>query len=70
MILNFKKILFFSLIILGYYYFIQEYENLNIKDLKIIKTNKLFIESKKDSIMASLNNLSEVASVKSIRIEP
>ena len=40
MILNFKTILFFSLIIFGYYFFIQEYENLNIKDIKITK-NKI-----------------------------
>ena len=40
MILNFKTILFFSLIIFGYYFFIQEYENLNIKDIKITKNKK------------------------------
>tara|TARA_B100000073_G_scaffold127786_1_gene104571 strand:- start:166 stop:1473 length:1308 start_codon:yes stop_codon:yes gene_type:complete len=39
-ILNFKTILFFSLIIFGYYFFIQEYENLNIKDIKITKNKK------------------------------
>ena len=43
MILNFKTILFFSLIIFGYYFFIQEYENLNIKDIKITK-NKINVE--------------------------
>ena len=40
MILNFKTILFFSLIIFGYHFFIQEYENLNIKDIKITKNKK------------------------------
>ena len=43
MILNFKTILFFSLIIFGYHFFIQEYENLNIKDIKITK-NKINVE--------------------------
>ena len=43
MILNFKTILFFSLIIFGYYFFIQEYENLNIKDIKLTK-NKINVE--------------------------
>ena len=42
----------------------------NFDDFYIIIISESFIESKKDSIMASLNNLSEVASVKSIRIEP
>tara|TARA_B100000575_G_scaffold189903_1_gene153059 strand:- start:3196 stop:4503 length:1308 start_codon:yes stop_codon:yes gene_type:complete len=47
-ILNFKIILFFSLIILGYYNFIQEYENLNIKNIKIVKTKKIFINNIKE----------------------
>mgnify|MGYP001352110312 FL=1 len=42
----------------------------NFDDFYIIIISESFIENKKDSIMASLNNLSEVASVKSIRIEP
>ena len=40
MILNFKTILIFFLIIFGYYFFIQEYENLNIKNKKITKNEK------------------------------
>ncbi len=40
MILNFKTILFFSFIIFGYNFFIQEYENLNIKDIEITKNKK------------------------------
>ena len=42
----------------------------NFDDFYIVIISESFIENKKDSIMASLNNLSEVASVKSIRIEP
>ena len=42
----------------------------NFDDFYIIIISESFIENKKDSIMASLNSLSEVASVKSIRIEP
>ena len=42
----------------------------NFDDFYIIIISESFIENKKYSIMASLNNLSEVASVKSIRIEP
>tara|TARA_B000000441_G_C21748595_1_gene359914 strand:- start:1801 stop:3045 length:1245 start_codon:yes stop_codon:yes gene_type:complete len=42
----------------------------NFDDFYIIIISESFIENKKDSIMVSLNNLSEVASVKSIRIEP
>ena len=42
----------------------------NFDDFYIVIISESFIENKKDSIMAALNNLSEVASVKSIRIEP
>jgi len=42
----------------------------NFDDFYIVIISESFIENKKDSIMASLNNLSEVDSVKSIRIEP
>ena len=42
----------------------------NFDDFYIVIISESFIENKKDSIMISLNNLSEVDSVKSIRIEP
>ena len=42
----------------------------NFDDFYIVIISESFIENKKDSIMLSLNNLSEVDSVKSIRIEP
>tara|TARA_Y100001970_G_C14240167_1_gene864408 strand:+ start:525 stop:1769 length:1245 start_codon:yes stop_codon:yes gene_type:complete len=42
----------------------------NFDDFYIVIISESFIENKKDSIMTSLNNLSEVDSVKSIRIEP
>lgn len=42
----------------------------NFDDFYIVIISESFIENKKDSIMASLNSLSEVDSVKSIRIEP
>ena len=61
MILNFKTILFFSLIIFGYYFFIQEYENLNINDIKITKNKKIVEidvkqENKNDKIEIKIFN--------------
>ena len=47
MILNFKIPIFIFLIFLGYYYFIQEYDNLILQDIKLTNTKNFVVNNTK-----------------------